>query len=122
MKMKSVGNALIVGSILLIAYVFAGHDYVSFYLGGKAELLEAAESINRQCAANGACPTELPGWQPWGDGRALAKGNMLYFASKEAGDKPQTFRLVYRFFMPDDWFEAAGGVDKPVTAGWKSRP
>lgn len=120
MKMKSAGNALIVGSILLILYVFIGHDFVKFHLGGKTEMLELAEQISRQCNAEKACPPSLPGWQPYGNS-ALARGNMLYFLNTESGDQHQSFRLVYRFSMPDDWFEAEGGVDRQVSAGWKSR-
>ena len=113
---------LIVAVVLLILYTFAGHSFVTFYLGGKTELLETAERINRQCAEQATCPTALPGWRQQFGGTALARGNMLYFTGDEAAGQPQSFRLVYSFFMPDDWFEASGGVGKPVTAGWTGRP
>lgn len=129
MKVKSISNALIVGFILLVAYYFAGHDFVKFYLGGKAELLGVAAQINSECNAGGSCPTELAGWRAWSDGDLpLSKGNMLYFASAGDGtDEPDengqypAFKLVYRFFLPDHWFEARGGVGKTVASGWQSR-
>ena len=122
MSKNGIKNSIVVGAVLLVLYLFAGHDFVKFYLGGKAELLEAAAQIDGQCDADGACPTTLPGWHAWGDGRALAQGSMLYFVDVVEAGRPQRFRLVYRFFMPDDWFEAEGGVNRPVSAGWKSRP
>lgn len=122
MKMKTASNTLVIGSLLLLLYLFVGHGFVHFYLGGKAELLETAAEIKAQCDGGGACPATLPGWQPWGDNRALAKGEMLYFAVEDESGRRSSFRLVYRFFMPDDWFEAEGGVDKSVSSGWKSRP
>ena len=122
MKKGRVSNLLATGGLLLVLYLFVGHGFVKFYLGGKAELLDAASQIQQQCVSNGACPTALPGWQPWGDNRALAKGELLYFVTVDEGGRPHAFRLVYQFFMPDDWFEAEGGVDRTVTAGWKSRP
>ena len=129
MKKKTVLNTLIIGSILLIPYFFVGHDFVKFYVGGRAEMLEAAAGINKQCNANGACPTILEGWHERSSRKGiLFKGNMLYFVASDSGDnnsdnskQHQSFRLVYRFFMPDDWFEVQGGVDKQVTSGWKSR-
>ena len=46
MKMKTVVNALIISSILLIAYLFIGHGFVEFYFGGKKEILETAALID----------------------------------------------------------------------------
>jgi len=53
---------------------------------------------------------------------------MLYFvdADEESTDgvarkQQQTFRLVYRFSLPDDWYEVRGGVGKNITAGWAGR-
>lgn len=129
MKMRSVLNGLIVGAIALVLYAFAGHDFVKFYLGGKSEMVASAMQINMQCNAQRACPTTLEQWQVRGTGGAtLFKGNMLYFvtpgeggAESEQGMGHQGFRLVYRFFMPDSWFEVQGGVGRQVTSGWKSR-
>ncbi len=129
MKKKTVLNTLIIGSILLILYSFLGHDFVKFYFGGKTEILEAAAHINKLCNANGSCPTTLKGWQVWRSGsETLFKDNMLYFVTpgerskdSDKSKKHQTFRLVYRFFMPDHWFEVQSGVGKKVTSGWKSR-
>ncbi|MEW6671624.1 MAG: hypothetical protein AB1427_07965 [Thermodesulfobacteriota bacterium] len=128
MKKKTVVNTLIVGSIFLIFYFFVGHDFVKFYFGGKTEILEAAEHINKLCNANGSCPTVLGGWQKAYSGNHLFKGNMLYFVDTGEGGKDkgrsrklQEFRLVYRFFMPDNWFEARGGVGMKVTSGWMDR-
>jgi hypothetical protein len=129
MKIRTVLNALIVGFMLLLAYYFVGHDFVKFYLGGKAELLGVAAQINSECNAAGSCPTELAGWRAWNDdGLPLFKDNMLYFASAGEGtDEPEengrypAFKLIYRFFPPDHWFEAQGGVGKTVTSGWQSR-
>lgn len=122
-------NTLIIGSILLILYSFVGHNFVKFYFGGKTEILEAAAHINKLCSANGSCPTTLYGWQVRRNGsETLFKDNMLYFVNlgerSEHSDKSkrhQTFRLVYRFFMPDHWFEVQGGVGKKVTSGWITR-
>ncbi|MDH3713873.1 MAG: hypothetical protein OET44_08520 [Gammaproteobacteria bacterium] len=102
---------------------------MKFYLGGKAELLGVAAQINTQCNADGSCPTELAGWQAWnGAGAPLSRGSMLYFVSAGEGNDDRdgnaqhpAFRLVYRFFLPDHWFEARGGIGKSVTSGWKSR-
>ena len=129
MKMKTLINTLIIASILLILYFFVGHDFVKFFFGGKTEILEAAEHINKLCNANGSCPKTLEGWQVRGSGsKRLFKGNMIYFVTPGAGSKDsgksekyQDFRLVYRFFLPDDWFEAQVGVGKKVTSGWESR-
>lgn len=126
MKIK---NVLIIGSILLILYFFVGHDFVKFFFSGKTKILEAAAHINKLCNANGSCPLTLEGWQVRGSGsERLFKDNMIYFVTPGAGSKDsgkinkhQEFRLVYRFFLPDDWFEAQGGVGKKVTSGWKSR-
>lgn len=129
MKKKSVLNILIIGSVLLILYFFVGHGFVKFYVGGKAEILNTAAEINKQCNANGACPTSLEGWRVRRDEPLmLSKGNMLYFVTTDKEDKDndkgmknQSFKLVYHFFMPDDWFEVQGGVGKQVISGWKSR-
>ena len=126
MNIKTVLNSLIIGSILLILYVFAGHSFVKFYTGGKADILEAGVQINKLCNSNGACPTTMDGWQPsFSNSDMLYKDNMVYFVSSDEGvdkgKKYQTFRLVYRFIMPDDWFEVQGGVGKSVTSDWKSR-
>jgi len=129
MKMKTVLNTLIIGSLFLILYFFAGHDFVKFYFGGKTEILQAAAHINKLCSADESSPTTLKGWQVWRSGReTLSKDNMLYFVTPGKGSKGsdkskrhQTFRLVYRFFMPDHWFEVQGGVGKNVASGWKSR-
>lgn len=119
---------LMIGAVLLLVYVFAGHDVVRFYAGGKSEILEAGKQINALCNAHGACPTTLEGWETSAAGTSLAKGAMLYFvdAGEEGkgdgvGKRNQTFKLVYRFSMPDDWYEVKGGVGKQVTAGWTGR-
>lgn len=129
MKIKTIANSLIIGTILLIIYLFVGHDFVRFYFGGKTEILEAGESINRLCNTNGSCPKTLEGWKLRGSGSGtLHKGNMMYYVTPGGGNKdgdkgkePQEFILVYRFFLPDHWFEVQGGVGKKVTSGWKSR-
>jgi hypothetical protein len=129
MKKKAVVNTLIIGSILLILYPFVGHDFVKFYCGGKTEILEAGTHINKLCNADGSCPEILEGWQVWISGsKTLFKDNMMYYVTpgeagkqNDNGKKHQEFRLVYRFFMPDHWFEVQGGVGKQVTSGWKSR-
>jgi hypothetical protein len=125
MKLKKTVNLLIVGFILLIVYTFVGQDFVSFYFGGKTDLVETATRINQLCNANGACPTTLDGWQPRHSGRPmLSKGKLLYILPSGEGPaagEPQSFRLVYSFFMPDHWFEARGGVGRQVTADWQSR-
>ncbi|MDZ4163489.1 MAG: hypothetical protein U1C55_00010 [Smithellaceae bacterium] len=128
MKRKSVVNTLIIGSILLMFYVFAGHDFFKFYFSGKEEIIEAGEHINKICNANGSCPTTMERWQKSDSGNHLLKGNMLYYVdfgqeikgSSKMG-KNQTFKIVYSFFMPDDWFEVQGGVGKKVTSGWTGR-
>lgn len=126
MKMKTVVNTLIIGSIVLIFYFFVGHNFVKFYFGGRTELLETAEYINKLCNACGSCPTTLDGWEK--SNRNLFKGNMIYIVDpggeiKDSVErkKNQTFILAYRFFMPDNWFEARGGVGKEVTSGWTGR-
>ena len=129
MKKKTVLNALLIGSILLICYYFAGHHFATFYFGGKTAMLETAAHINKLCNTNGTCPTTLEGWQVRRNGsETLFKDNMLYFVTSGEGGKDsdqrkkhQSFRLVYRFLIPDDWFEVQGGVGKKVTSGWKSR-
>lgn len=122
--MKVIVNTLIIGSILFILYAVVGASYVDFYSGGKEELLSSAEKINKLCHANRECPTTLAGWQ--GEGGTLSNGNMLYILSAEdsgatKGKKHQSYKLIFRFFAPDEWFEAEGGVNRPVTSGWKSR-
>jgi len=130
--MKNVINTLIVGFMVFIGYTFVGHDYVKFnFLDGKAETLDVAKRINKLCNASGSCPKAFEGWQQdsIGGEPMLTKGSMIYFLlsdpkSEKSEDKNKSypsFRLVYRFFMPDDWFEARGGVGMKVTAGWKSR-
>ena len=129
MKMKTIINSLIIGAIIFILYFFVGHDFTKFYFGGKTELLETAEHINKLCNANGLCPIKLEGWQVIeSQSKRLYKDNMIYIVtlgegSKNGGmsKKHQEFRLVYRFFPPDHWFEAQGGVGKKVTSGWESR-
>lgn len=129
MKTRSVLNGLIVGTIVLILYAFAGHDFVKFHLGGKSEMVAEAKSINALCNAQGSCPASLDAWQASSTGgEALFKGNMVYFvtteegpADSEQGRQRQRFRLVYRFFMPDSWFEVRGGVGMQVTSGWSNR-
>ncbi|MBI5552297.1 MAG: hypothetical protein HY911_12380 [Desulfobacterales bacterium] len=127
MKIKPV-SILMILSVLVILYLFAGHGFLKFYLGGKAEILEAGEHINSLCNANGACPTTLEGWEQANSGAHLFKNEMLYYVDpgediKDGGERKQnqTFKLVYRFFMPDDWFEVQGGVGKQVTSGWTGR-
>ena len=126
MNKKTVLNTLIVGSIILILYVFVGHNFVKFYTGGKTNIIAAGAQINKLCNTNGACPTTMSGWQPsFSNSDMLYKDNMVYFVSSDEGadkgKKYQTFRLGYSFIMPDDWFEVQGGVGKPVTSNWKSR-
>lgn len=127
MKVKPV-TILIILAVLVTLYLFLGHDVVRFYTGGKTEILEAGNQINALCNTNNACPTTLEGWETSAAGTSLAKGAMLYFvdAGEEGkgdggGKKNQTFKLVYRFVMPDDWYEVKGGVGKQVTAGWTGR-
>ncbi len=130
--MKNVFNTLIIGIMIFIGYTFVGHDYVNFYfLDGKKEVLDTAAEINALCNTHKSCPEALTGWHSdtIGGEPMLTKGNMIYFpvsdtkiANAERKNKNYpSFRLVYRFFMPDDWPEASGGVGKTVTASWKSR-
>ena len=42
-------------------------------------------------------------------------------ADSAESKQSQTFKLVYCFFMPDNWFEVQGGVGKKVTSGWTGR-
>ena len=127
--MKATKNIVIVGFIVLVAYYFAGHDYLRFLLGGKSAMLEVAAQINDLCNTDGSCPTTLEGWQAApGESVMLSRDNMLYFASPGEGrdasvgnKKYPAFRLVYRFFLPDHWFEARGGTNQAVTSGWESR-
>ncbi|MCF8178189.1 MAG: hypothetical protein K9J74_06740 [Sulfuritalea sp.] len=129
MKKDSLLKALGSGAIVATLYYFAGHDFTIFYAGGKTELLATAAQINERCNAEGACPAVLAGWGPLGSrSDALFRGNMLYFVTagepNSASDQSkanQEFRLVYSFFMPDDWFEARGGVGKTLTSGWTGR-
>ncbi len=115
-------------AILLVFYLFAAHDVVMFYAGGKTEIMEAGKQITSLCNAQGACPTTLEGWEQSIAGTSLAKGNMLYFVDADEEStggavrkRHQTFRLVYRFSLPDDWYEVRGGVGKNITAGWAGR-
>ena len=61
--MKSIKNLVIVGFIVLVAYYFAGHDYLRFLLGGKSAMLDVAAQINDLCNTDRSCPTTLEGWQ-----------------------------------------------------------
>ncbi len=127
MKMKTVVNTLIVGSILLFLYLFIGHGVVEFYSGGKKEILQTAVLINNLCNDNGSCPLVLESWE--GENGKLRKGRMLYVATPIPGSennekslKPQSFKLIYVMTFPtDDWFEVQGGVGKTVTSGWTGR-
>jgi hypothetical protein len=115
-----------VASVFLIIYLFVGHGFTEFYFGGKTEMLEVAGRVNKLCNDSGSCPATLEGWQARGSKTMpLFNGNMRYFAMAEEnsshGAKRKEFRLVYSFFMPDDWFEVEGGVGKPISSGWKSR-
>lgn len=129
MKKKFLLNALMAGFIAVILYFFVGHDFALFYTGGKADFLSTAAQINERCNADGSCPTALDGWVAQSfRADMLSKGNLLYFvsASKKAtigdrGKENQEFRLIYQFFMPDNWFEARGGVGRPLTSDWESR-
>lgn len=127
MKIKPV-KILVILSGLAILYLFAGHGFLKFYLGGKAEILETGDRINKLCNANGSCPTTLEGWEKANSGTHLFRKEMLYYVApgedlKDGAErkKNQTFKLVYRFFMPDDWFEVQGGVGQQVTSGWTGR-
>lgn len=129
MKKKPLLKALSFGVIVAILYYFVGHDFMTFYVGGKTELLATAAQINERCNADGACPAALEGWTPLGSrADVLSRDNMLYFVTAgetdAAGDQSkanQGFKLVYRFFMPDDWFEARGGIGRTLTSGWTGR-
>jgi len=122
--MKKLINVIIIGAILLLLYSIVGHDFVKFYLGGQAEMLETAATINKLCNDAGGCPAQMEGWQTAGDGSMLSHNKLLYIPLPVEGidqDKPrQTFRLVYRFFIPE-WFEVQGGVGRELTTGWVSR-
>lgn len=126
--MKRKLNIFMIGSIFLLIFAFVGQEFLVFYSGGKSEMLEAGERINKLCNDNGACPASIEGWQKSYLGAYLTKGNMRYYANlgKETkdggkGENNQTFKMVYSFFMPDDWFEVQGGVGKQVTSGWSGR-
>lgn len=129
MKKLSLPKILIAIVILAILYHFVGQDFLTFYTGGKTELLATAAQINQRCNADGACPGALEGWKPlYGRADALSRGKMLYFfmagETNAGGGQSQAnrnFKLVYQFFMPDDWFEAKGGVGQTVTSGWAGR-
>lgn len=129
MKTRSLINGLIVALIVLILYAIAGHDFVKFYFGGKSEMVAEAHSLNALCNAQGACPVVLDSWHAGGTrGGALFKGNLAYFVISGEGPagggqstERQGFRLVYRFFMPDSWYEVQGGVGRQITSGWRSR-
>jgi len=122
-------NILIICSFLLVLYFVIGHGFIKFYLGGKAETLNAAEHINKQCNTNGSCPVSLEEWQAQTSGsERLLNDNIQYHVASERGingrdmnKKNQTFTLTYGFFIPDHWFEVQGGVGKKVTSSWKSR-
>jgi hypothetical protein len=122
-------NVLIICSFLLILYFVIGHGFIKFYLGGKTEILKAAEQINKQCNTNGSCPVSLEEWQAQTNGSArLLNENIQYHVASERGinggdmnKKSQTFTLTYGFFIPDHWFEVQGGVGKKVTSSWKGR-
>ncbi len=130
MKARTIVNTLIIGSMFLIFYSIAGHVYVSFYFGGKTEILEAAERINKLCNANGSCPRTIEGWRaPISGPVTLEKDYMFYYIDSGAGSKDSeentdhdAFSLIYYFTAPDHWFEVQGGVGKTVTSGWESRP
>ena len=120
-------KTLIIGSILLLLFIFIGQGFVAFYLGGKEEILKTAAIINDACNAGGSCPATLEGWQ--GENGKLRKGQMLYMTTPVPGGgnnetslKPQSFRLIYMMSFPtDDWFEVQGGVGRKVTSGWTGR-
>ena len=61
--MKTILNTIIVAAIVLLLYSIVGHDFVKFYLGGQAEMLETAANINKLCNDVDACPTQMEGWQ-----------------------------------------------------------
>lgn len=127
MKKKTVVRTLVIGSVLLMVYLFVAQGLVEFYLGGKKEMLQAADLINNLCSADGSCPLVLEGWE--GENGRLRKGRLLYIPAPGPGSentekspKPQAFRLIYVMTFPsDDWFEVQGGVGKKVTAGWTGR-
>ena len=129
MKKKFFQKALIISIIIVILYYFSGHDFLTFYTGGKAELLATAEQINKRCNADGSCPTSLVGWTTLSHRTdMLSKGSMLYLVTADnstlGGDtkkQNQTFRLIYQFAMPDNWYEAQGGVGQRVTSVWMER-
>lgn len=120
-------KALIIGSILVLLFIFIGQGFVAFYLGGKEEILKTAALINNMCNAKGSCPVTLEGWQ--GESGKLRKGPMLYMATPVPGSQnneksltPHSFRLIYVMSFPaDDWFEVQGGVGKNITSGWTGR-
>lgn len=126
MKKGLFSKLLIAGFIIAILYIFIGQDFLRFYTGGREELLRTATLINERCNEDGACPATLDGWSA--RGTMLAKGNMLYMLSPRTQrpdeakpEERQNFKLVYSFFMPDNWFEASGGVGEKVVMGWKER-
>ena len=119
-------NILIVGSIIAILYLFVGRGWVEF---DRDEVLKIATEINKLCNDNGSCPTKLEGWEVLHEGRAALKRDMMIYypisadedASRQDNKDYQSFRLVYSFFMPDDWFEVQGGVNRQLTSGRKSK-
>ena len=119
-------NFLILGAIFAILYIFIGRGYVEF---DSAEVLKLAAEINKQCNDDGSCPARLDGWAVLREGKAeLKKGPMIYYpvpvdegVNSQKHTEYKSFRLVYGFFLPDNWFEAQGGVDKPLTSGWENR-
>ncbi|CAG1017010.1 hypothetical protein ANAEL_05955 [Anaerolineales bacterium] len=127
MKKKTAMNTLVIGSVLLMVYLFVAQGLVEFYFSGKKEILQTADHINNLCNADGSCPSVLEGWE--GNNGKLRKGRLLYIPTPVPGSedtetsvKPQSFRLIYVMtFPPDDWFEVQGGVGKKVTSGWTGR-
>ncbi len=121
---KTILNTIIIGAIVLLLYSIVGHDFVKFYLGGQAEILETAANINKLCNDAGTCPAQLEGWQPQGDGGMLSNGNLLYLPlpidGNDKGKTHQAFKLIYRFFLPE-WFEVQGGVNRELTTEWISQ-
>ena len=121
--MKTLINTIVIGAIIILLYTLVGHDVVKFYLGGKTELLETAANINKLCNEIKSCPNNPEGWQSWGTGNMFSNNNMLYLSFPHeggAGKPRQSFKLIYRFFVPE-WFEVQGGVGRELTTAWISR-
>ncbi|MEH6626135.1 MAG: hypothetical protein V7739_06820 [Motiliproteus sp.] len=125
MKIRTLVNILILGSIAMLIYSLVGYRYVKFYGTGKTEILAVAAQITELCNSNRSCPNILDGWQPLhGERQGLVKDEMWYFVNSDetgSGVGNQEFTMVYSFFEPDHWYEVQGGVGKPVTSGWKNR-